>query len=88
VFQRLFPPLDRQRGRRLAVLDVVAGNLDEVAAHLGGDERRKLDLHRAAIADLQGRLNHELGQCEARRSDRRGSFRPTATGRSSRATRG
>ncbi len=64
VFHYLFPPAEPGGAdpavarRRASVLDAVAGNLFEVSARLGAEERTKLDLHLTAIRDVERRITN------------------------------
>jgi hypothetical protein len=64
VYKYLFPVAGGTTGRRVSVLDAVAGNLAEVSGRLGPGERTKLDYHLTAIRDVQRRLM-SLPQCPA-----------------------
>ena len=68
VFHYLFPPSDPNVGRRLSVLDAVAGNLGEVARRVGPSEKIKLDYHLTAIRDVERSLMSNLRACPARPS--------------------
>ncbi|MCX4241198.1 DUF1552 domain-containing protein [Paraliomyxa miuraensis] len=53
------------RGRRLSVLDRVAGDLDGIKAQLPGEARSKLDVHLELVRDLELQLTEDKGvTCE------------------------
>ena len=56
AYAELFAPSGPADTRRISVLDTVAGNLAEVSARLGPDERTKLDYHLTAIRDVEARI--------------------------------
>jgi uncharacterized protein DUF1552 len=56
VYKYLFQVSDAKVGRRLRVLDAVAGNLAEISSRLGPVERAKLDNHLTAVHDVGQRL--------------------------------
>jgi hypothetical protein len=51
--------------RRRSALDLVRGELGELSAALGADERRKLELHLDSLRQLEDRLVREAGGGEA-----------------------
>jgi hypothetical protein len=64
AFQRLFPGTDANQGqdtfavwtRQSSVLDLVASRYDALAAKVSGEDRRKLELHRDLVRDVERRL--------------------------------
>ncbi len=75
VFDYLFPPTGSTTNdpttarRRASVLDAVAGNLFEVSARLGAEERNKLDYHLSAIRDVERRVTNTCGVPPSRPQD-------------------
>jgi hypothetical protein len=66
VYRQLFPTVGTEPSTlqrlllRKSALDAVSGDLAEVAAALGPQERRKLDLHLSSIRQMELRLNRAL----------------------------
>jgi len=64
AFDRLFPGSDPNSGqdaaavweRQSSVLDLVASRYDALAPNLSGEDRRKLELHRDLVRDVERRL--------------------------------
>ncbi len=75
IFDYLFPPSGAGQNdpavarRRASVLDAVAGNLGDVSARLGADERAKLDYHLSAIRDVERRVTNTCGIPDGRPPD-------------------
>ena len=56
---------DRERARRLSVLDAVRGELEGLSPRMGADARQRLETHTDSIRDLERSLQSSLSSCEA-----------------------
>jgi hypothetical protein len=72
VYANTFPQADAASAQRLAlrksVLDSVTGDLQEVGARLGADDRQKVDLHLTAVRQAEVKLSNLIanhGSCAA-----------------------
>tara|TARA_B100001750_G_C15472326_1_gene580518 strand:+ start:349 stop:1656 length:1308 start_codon:yes stop_codon:yes gene_type:complete len=54
---------DRERARRLSVLDAVRGELTRLSPRMGTDARRRLEAHTEAIRSLERGLQSSLSEC-------------------------
>jgi hypothetical protein len=82
TFDRLFPgnptpqPMtnaDRVRSSQASVLDLVAGEYDQIKTRLGVEDKRKLEVHRDHVRDLELRLG-QLATVTCERPARPGRF--------------
>lgn len=72
AFARIFGDLNADpaviaetRARKQSILDSVKGDLSDMKARLGADDRRKLDAHTGAIRELELRLSSGAGMAGA-----------------------